>query len=133
MPENGLITLRSAHDFSTTLERLSASVQAKAITVFARVDHAAGAASIGLSLRPTTLLMFGNPAAGTPLMQDVQTAGIDLPLKMLVWQDADDAVMLSYNDPTWIAARHEAGNDGHRAAAAMAANLAALAMHATGA
>ena len=132
MPENGLITLRSAHDFLVTLERLSESLQAKAITVFARIDHAAGAAGVGLSLRPTTLLIFGNPAAGTPLMQDVQTAGIDLPLKMLLWQDADGAVMLSYNDPSWIAARHQLGSDGGHAATALAANLAGLARHATG-
>ena len=133
MSDNGLITLRSAHDFTATLARLSASLEAKAVTIFARVDHAAGAASVGLALRPTTLLIFGNPAAGTPLMQDAPTAGIDLPLKMLVWQDADDTVNLSYNDPFWIAARHRLGSaDVHQAVAAMAATLEALARHATG-
>jgi len=133
MSDNGLITLRSAHDFTATLTRLSASLEAKAITIFARIDHAAGAASVELALRPMTLLIFGNPAAGTPLMQDAPTAGIDLPLKMLVWEDADGTVNLSYNDPSWIAARHGLGSgDGRQAVAAMAATLEALARHATG-
>jgi uncharacterized protein (DUF302 family) len=103
---DGLITLRSAHDFPTTLDRLLKALEAKGVTVFARIDHAAGAASADLPLRPTTLVIFGNPAAGTPLMQAEQTAGIDLPLKALVWQDTGGAVNLSYNDPAWIAARH---------------------------
>lgn len=133
MFDNGLITLRSAHDFSATLGRLSAILEAKAITIFTRVDHAAGAASVGLALRPMTLLIFGNPLAGTPLMQDAPTAGIDLPLKMLVWQDAGDTVNLSYNDPSWIASRHglESG-DSRQDVTAMAATLEALARHATG-
>ncbi len=86
---NGLITLPSTQDFSATLGRLPADLEAKAITIFARVDHAAGAANVGLVLRPMTLLIFGNRWAGTPLMQDAPTAGSDLPLKMLVWQDSD--------------------------------------------
>ena len=96
MPDNGLITLASAYDVGTTLDRLTAALAAKGITVFARIDHAAGAASVGLPLRPTTLLIFGNPVAGTPLMQAAQTAGIDLPLKALVWQGVDG----SANSPT---------------------------------
>jgi uncharacterized protein (DUF302 family) len=132
MPDTGLVTLRSAHDFDVTLERLSASLDAKGITIFARIDHAAGAASVGLSLRPTTLLVFGNPAAGTRLMQAAQTAGIDLPLKVLVWQDADGIVNLSYNDPAWITARHDVVGDVHQAVTAMAATLDALAQHAAG-
>ena len=98
-PADGLITLPSAHDFATTLDRLVTALQTKGVTIFARVDHAAGAASVNMALRPTTLIIFGNPAAGTPLMQSAQTAGIDLPMKALVWQDADGAVTLSYNDP----------------------------------
>ena len=74
--------------------------------VFARIDHAAGAASVGMALRPTELLIFGNPKGGTPLMQDRQTAGIDLPVKALAWEDADGKTWLSYNDADWIAARH---------------------------
>jgi uncharacterized protein (DUF302 family) len=81
MADNGLVTLQSVHDFSTTLDRLEDVLKAKGVTVFARIDHAAGAAGVGLTLRPTTLVVFGNPAAGTPLMQAAQTAGIDLPLK----------------------------------------------------
>jgi uncharacterized protein (DUF302 family) len=132
MPENGLVTLQSSHDFTTTLQRLLAALAAKGIAVFARIDHAAGAASVGLDLPPTTLVVFGNPIAGTPLMQAVQTAGIDLPLKALVWQDARGTVNLSYNDPTWIAARHALGGAVDLAVAALAAGLDALARHATG-
>lgn len=132
MSDNGLITLQSAQDFSATLGRLLADLEAKAVTIFARIDHAAGAASVGLALRPMTLLIFGNPAAGTPLMQEVPTTGIDLPLKILVWQDAHGTVNLSYNDPSWIAARHgSAGDDGRKAVTAMAATLEALVQHAT--
>jgi uncharacterized protein (DUF302 family) len=132
MPDTGLITLQSAHDFDVTLGRLSATLETKGITIFARVDHAAGAASVGLFLRPTTLLIFGNPAAGTPLMQAAQSSGIDLPLKMLVWQDTNGIANLSYNDPSWIAARHDLVGDVHQAVTAMAATLDALARHITG-
>ena len=92
MATDGLVTLRSAHAFKITLERLLQVLKAKGVTVFAQIDHAAGAAGVGLTLRPTTLVVFGNPAAGTPLMQAAQTAGIDLPLKALVWQDAEGMV-----------------------------------------
>ena len=133
MAENGLVTVTSAHDFGTTLARLVAALGAKGITIFARIDHAAGAAGAGLALRPTTLLVFGNPVAGTPLMQAAQTAGIDLPLKALVWQDADGTVRLSYNDPAWVAARHAIGERVDPAIAALRAGIEALARHATGA
>jgi len=132
MAESGLVTLSSAHDFATTLARLQAALDAKGITIFARIDHAAGAAGVGLDLRPTTLLVFGNPAAGTPLMQAAQTAGLDLPLKALVWQDADGTVRLSYNDPAWVAARHAIAGAVGPAVAAMQTGLDALARHATG-
>ena len=131
MLNDGLVTLRSSHDFATTLARLAAALEAKGITVFARIDHAKGAASVGLALRPTTLVLFGNPAAGTPLMQAAQTAGIDLPLKALVWEDAEGGVHLTYNDPAWIAARHLLGDEVRPAVAALAAALQALAGHAT--
>jgi uncharacterized protein (DUF302 family) len=130
--DNGLVTLQSSHDFATTLDRLTAALEAKGVKVFARIDHAAGAASVGLTLRPTTLVVFGNPAAGTPLMQVVQTAGIDLPLKALVWQDEQGAVHLTYNDPASIAARHGLGTGTAQAVAAMTAGLSALAQHAIG-
>lgn len=133
----GLVTLRSAHDVAATLARLTSALDAKGVTIFARIDHAAGAQSAGLALRPTTLMVFGNPAAGTPLMQQAQTAGIDLPLKALVWQDADGATYLSYDDPAWIAARHglgpQLGSQTQRVVEGLAAALAAFARHATAA
>ena len=84
------------------MDRLETEIRAQGITVFARIDHAAGAAEAGFTLRPTELLIFGNPRAGTPLMQSVQTIGIDLPLKTLVWQDASGKTWLSYNEPSWL-------------------------------
>jgi uncharacterized protein (DUF302 family) len=133
MPENGLITLTSAHDVGTTLDRLTAALEAKGVAIFARIDHAAGAASVGRPLRPTTLVIFGNPAAGTPLMQAAQTAGIDLPLKALVWQNVDGATHLTYNDPAWIAARHGLGSAAQQAVSALGAAIAAFARQATSA
>ena len=88
MAVDGLTTIRSSHGPKDTMNRLEAVVKAKGLTVFARIDHAAGAAEAGLPLRPTELLIFGNAKGGTPLMQSAQTIGIDLPLKALVWQDA---------------------------------------------
>jgi uncharacterized protein (DUF302 family) len=106
MTENGLTTLPSAHGAKETMDRLEAEVKAKSMTVFARIDHAAGAKEAGLTLRPTEVLIFGNAKGGTPLMQALQTTGIDLPLKALVWEDPDGKVWLSYNEPAWIAQRH---------------------------
>ncbi len=106
MTENGLTTLPSIHSAKETMDRLEADVRAKGLTVFARIDHAAGAKAVGLALRPTEVLIFGNAQGGTPLMAALQTAGIDLPLKALVWQDAGGKVWLSYNEPVWVAARH---------------------------
>ena len=91
------------------MDRLEAEIRAKGLNVFARVDHAAGAEEAGLELRPTNLIIFGNARGGTPLMQASQTAGIDLPLKVLVWQDAAGKTWLSYNEPSWIAQRHHLG------------------------
>lgn len=109
MAADGLTTVRSSFGPEETMNRLEAAVRAKGLTVFAHVDHAAGAAAVGIDLRPTDLLIFGNARGGTPLMQAEQTIGIDLPLKALVWQDADGATWLSYNDPSWIVQRHGAG------------------------
>jgi uncharacterized protein (DUF302 family) len=97
----------------------------------ARIDHAAGAKTVGLSLRPTEVLIFGNPKSGTPLMQANQTMGIDLPLKVLVWQDADGRVWLSYNEPAWLALRHGLDEAVAAAVKAMTAALAAIAEAAT--
>jgi uncharacterized protein (DUF302 family) len=109
MAADGLITLRSSHAPKDTMNRLETEIRAKGLAVFARIDHAAGAAEVGLSLRPTELLIFGDARGGTPLMQAVQTIGIDLPLKALVWQDASGTIWLSYNDPNWLAKRHGLG------------------------
>ena len=117
MAADGLITMRSRHGPKDTLTRLEAELKAKGITVFARVDHAAGAAEAGLPLRPTDLLIFGNAKAGTPLMQTEQAIGIDLPLKVLAWEDAGGQSWLSYNDPVWLTERH-----GIQAAGATTAN-----------
>jgi uncharacterized protein (DUF302 family) len=132
MSAPGLITLASTHGPSETVERLVAQIAAKGLTVFARVDHAAGAAEVGLALRPTELIIFGNAKGGTPLMQREQTVGIDLPLKALVWQDADGRTWLSYNDPGWIAERHGVAAETVPAIKAMTELLAGLARMATG-
>src|ERR1700730_2514637 len=106
MTVQGLTTIRSGFGPRDTMNRLEAAVKAKGLTVFARIDHAAGAAAIGLTLRPTEVLIFGNASGGTPLMQSVQTVGIDWPLKALVWQDSSDVTWLSCNDPASLAQRH---------------------------
>lgn len=92
------------------MERLEAEIRAQGMKVFARIDHAAGAAEAGLKLPPTDLIIFGNARGGTPLMQSIQTVGIDLPLKALVSEDASGTTWLSYNEPSWIARRHGVAN-----------------------
>ena len=92
------------------MDRLQAEIRAQGMTVFARIEHAAGAAEVGLTLPPTELIIFGNARGGTPLMQAAQTVGIDLPLKALVWEDASGTTWLSYNEPSWIAQRHGVAN-----------------------
>ena len=106
MAAQGLTTIKSSHGPQDTMSRLEAAVRAKGMTVFARIDHSAGASAVGLSLNPTEVLIFGNAKGGTPLMRAVQTIGIDLPLRALVWQDASGETWLSYNDPAWLAKRH---------------------------
>jgi uncharacterized protein (DUF302 family) len=106
----GLTSIRSTFGPKETMDRLQAEIRAQGMTVFARIDHAAGAAEVGLTLRPTELIIFGNARGGTPLMQSVQTVGIDLPLKALVWEDAAGTTWLSYNEPGWIAQRHSVTN-----------------------
>ena len=105
---DGLIAIKSPHTAAITMNRLEDTVKQRGLTVFARVDHAAGAAKVGKTLRPTELLIFGNPQGGTPLMECAQSAGIDLPLKALVWQDASAQVWVGYNDPAYLAQRHGA-------------------------
>lgn len=101
-----LITLPSPHSVSVTLDRLEAAINGAGATVFARVDHAAGAAKVDATLRPTQLLIFGNPALGTPAMADGQTAGLDLPLRVLSYEDASGQVYLVYHAPETLASTH---------------------------
>ncbi len=103
---SNLISKRSANSVSVTIDKLETVLKKKGITIFARVDHQKGAQSAGMELRPTVLLIFGNPKLGTPLMQSRQTTGIDLPMKALAWQDSEGYVWLSYNKPSAMADRH---------------------------
>jgi uncharacterized protein (DUF302 family) len=106
MKSNGLITLRGDFDFETTMARLESNIASRGMAVLARIDHAAAARKAGLSLRPTTVVIFGNAKVGTALMQDTQSVGLDLPLKVLVWQDQGGTTSLSYNQVSWLAERH---------------------------
>lgn len=106
----GLTSIQSRFDPKETMNRLVAEINATGMTVFARIDHATGAAEVGLTLRPTELIIFGNARGGTPLMQAAQTVGIDLPLKALVWEDAAGKTWISYNEPKWIVQRHDVAN-----------------------
>lgn len=133
MPGDGIVSFESRYGVTETIDRLAAAVAAHGLTVFARIDHAQGAADVGLVLRPTELLIFGNARGGTPLMQDNQAAGLDLPLKALAWQDAAGTVWLSANDTRWIASRHGLGSQSGPAVTAIDAGLRQLMRHATGA
>lgn len=106
----GLLSIRSRFGPKETMDRMEAEIRARGMKVFARIDHATGASEAGLELRPTELIIFGNALGGTPLMQSVQTVGIDLPLKALVWEDASGTTWLSYNEPSSIAQRHNIPN-----------------------
>src|SRR5262245_359387 len=103
---DGLIAAKSSYGPKETMDRLETLLKEKGMTIFARVDHAAGAAKVGKKLRPTEVLIFGNPQGGTPFIECSQTVGIDLPLKMLVWEDDAGQVFVGYNDPAYLAARH---------------------------
>jgi uncharacterized protein (DUF302 family) len=126
---DGLVSVKSPHGVKETLDRFETAAKARGLNIFLRVDHAAGAKKIGKVLRPTELLVFGNPQGGTPLMECAQSAGIDLPLKALAWQDAAGQVWLGYNDPKFLASRHGAGDCGP-VAANLAKALAGLAQEA---
>ncbi|WP_420964395.1 DUF302 domain-containing protein [Bradyrhizobium sp. B120] len=127
MAIDGLISLRSQVGPKQTADRLKAELQARGLTLFAQIDHAAGAAGAGLALRPTELFVFGNAKGGTPLMQAAQTMGIDLPLKALVWQGEAGDCWLSYNDPAWLAERHGVAEATGQVTGNMSALLAAIA------
>jgi len=126
MAAEGLITVPSRFGPKETMDRLESEIKAKGLTIFARVDHAAGAAEVALTLLPTELLIFGNAKGGTPLMQANQTVGIDLPLKALVWQDGSGKTWLSYNAPSWLAKRHALGTEVNPAVNGMVALLGAV-------
>src|SRR5262249_23528910 len=115
-----------------TIDRLEADVKAKGLTVFARVDHAAGARAADMPLRPTELLIFGNAKGGTPLMQAAQTIGIDLPLKARPWENATGKVWLSYHGPAWLAGRHGVAPQTAPVTQNLSNALAAFAKHAAG-
>lgn len=104
--EEGLISVKSRHDAKTTADRLVAALNAKGMNIFIRIDHAKGAKQAGLELRPTELVIFGNPKVGTPFMKCGQSVAIDLPQKALIWEDRNGQVWLSYNDPAYLAKRH---------------------------
>jgi uncharacterized protein (DUF302 family) len=134
MAADGLTSIKSANGPKETIERLEAAVKARGLTIFAHIPHAKGAASVGVPLRPNDLFIFGNPKVGTPLMQAQPTIGLDLPLRMLVWQDAAGDTWVSFNQPEWLARRHEIDRDaGAASISAMTGALSAIARAATSA
>ena len=104
--EKGLVSKKSPHSVTVTLDRLEQALKDKGVTIVTRWSHDAGAAKVGIALRPTELLLFGNPKLGSHFFTSQQTAGIDLPMKALAWEDESGQVWLSYNDPAYIAGRH---------------------------
>jgi uncharacterized protein (DUF302 family) len=130
LPTDGLVTLPSAHSADETVARLKAVLAAKGIHLFAHIDHAAGAQQAGLSLRPTQVVIFGNPQVGTRLMESAQLVGLDLPLRVLVWEDADGKVWATYTEPAYLARRYGI-TDRAEALAGIGAGLAALTHAAT--
>ncbi len=105
---DGMIEVKSASSVKDTISKFEATAKERGQVIFARIDHAAGAQKIGATLRPTELLIFGNPQGGTPLMACAQSVGIDLPMKALAWEDASGQVWLGYNDPQYLVTRHGA-------------------------
>jgi len=103
---DGVIRVKSQHSVVGTVAKLESALESQGMTVFDRVSHSDGAANVGLELRPTVLVVFGNPKVGSPLMQCQQLAALDLPQKALAYEDADGQVWLAYNDPQYIARRH---------------------------
>ena len=131
MAADGIVTVPSKFGARETMDRLESQIKARGMTVFARIDHAAGAAQVNLSLRPTEVIIFGNAKAGTPLIEADQLIGLDLPLRMLVWEDASGKTWLSYNEPSGLTKRHGLGGNSETVASAMAASLSALTKAAT--
>ena len=111
---SSIISMKSNHDFETTVERLTAAIEESPLTLMTTIDHAANAAKNDLELRPTTLFLFGNPKVGTPLMQEEQSIALDLPQKMLVWQDEAGDVYVGFNNPFYLKARHKVEGQAER-------------------
>jgi uncharacterized protein (DUF302 family) len=127
----GLIVIESGRGPTETMDRLAAAVTTRGMAIVARIDHAKAAESVGLSLRPTEVLVFGNPRAGTPLMQAAATLAIDLPLKALVWQDERGKTWVYHDDPAWLARRHGLAPADHPSVRAMTDALAFVVAEAT--
>lgn len=125
LASDGLVTCPSAYGMAETVTRLKAFLAEKALHLFAHIDHAAAAQEIGLSLRPTQVLIFGNPRAGTPLMQSTQAIGLDLPLRVLIWEDEGGTVWLTYTEPHYLARRYRIA-DREQEVTAIGVGLAAL-------
>ena len=104
--DNGIVTIRSHQSVEQTARRVEEILQTKGIKLFALIDHSGEAEKTGMPMRPTKLLIFGNPKAGTPLMLAVPSVAIDLPLKILVWEDAEGSAHISYNSPSYLQWRH---------------------------
>jgi uncharacterized protein (DUF302 family) len=129
--DDGLVTLESQFSVSETIDRLASAVENAGLLTFARIDHGQNAAGVGLELRPTQLLIFGHPRGGTALMLDRQTAGIDLPVKALAWEDEHGRVLLTYNSAAWLSERHGLREQSSEAVLAIDAGTAKLAFTAT--
>ncbi len=128
---DGLITTISRHSVEDTINHLADIVQSKGLVVFARIDHAEHAAQCGITLRPTELLIFGEPSAWAALMRDQQPVGINLPMKALAWEDENGEVWLTYYDITWLARRHGLGPEAEPGVRAIAGTMATVAIAAT--
>ena len=124
---DGVVSVPSSQSVKSTVDKLETVIKDAGFTIVARVDHAGAAAKADLALRPTELLIFGNPKGGTPLMQAQQTIGLDLPLKMLAWQDEAGKVWISYNAPAWLGTRHGLGEGTGPALAALGEKLSIIA------
>jgi uncharacterized protein (DUF302 family) len=129
---SGIVSIRSAQAVGSLADRLEAAIAARGLTLFARIDHGEGARQAGMALRPTILFVFGAAKSGTPLIQINQIAGIDLPLKILLWQDEADVAWVSYVDPEWIAGLRDLGPEGAAAAAKLRGAAAGLAAEIAG-
>ena len=130
-PTNGLVSQKSAYDAAETARRFRAAAEQAGMTVFAEVDHGRNAADVGLELGPCIVMLFGNPRAGTLLMQQNLQAGIDLPFKALAWTDGNGDTWLGWNDPQWVAERHGLGPAAQATVSAIAAGMDRLAAAAT--